>query len=117
MHLRVNGVNSLNTDREKVMSTTTDMNIILGQGTTIKEVHNVKKQNLEMNQQFIAQQTDDLKKEDKSKVKEFETNNRIEIKKDKERKKDQKKHKKNKDGEKEENTFDSSEGNVIDIRV
>ena len=99
------------------MSTTTDMNIILGQGNTIKEVHNVKKQNLEMNQQYIAQQTDDLNKEDKSKVQEFETDNRIEIKKDKERKKDQRKRKKNKDEEKEENTLDLSEGNVIDIRV
>ncbi len=117
MHLRFNGENSLSTDREKVMSTTTDMNIILGQGNTIKEIHNVKKQNLEVNQQFVAQQTDDLKKEDKSKVQEFETNNRIEIKKDKERKKDQKKYKKKKDGEEEENNLDLSEGNVIDIRV
>jgi alpha-galactosidase/6-phospho-beta-glucosidase family protein len=93
------------------------MNIILGQGNAIKEVHNVKKQNLEMNQHFVAQQTDDLKKEDKSKVQEFETNNRIEIKKDKERKKDHKKRKKNKDAEEEEDTLNLPEGSVIDIRV
>jgi hypothetical protein len=98
------------------MSATTDMNIILGQGSSIKEVHNVKKQNLEMNQQFVAQQTDDSKIEDKSKVQEFDTNNKIEIKKDKERKKNHKKKKKSK-GEEEENTLDLSEGNVIDIRV
>ena len=59
------------------MSGTTNMNIILGQGSTIKEVHNVKKQNLEMNQQFVAQKSEDIKREDKSKVQEFETNNKI----------------------------------------
>jgi hypothetical protein len=99
------------------MAASTDMNIILGQGNAVKEVHNVKKQNLEMNQQFVAQQSDDLKKEDKSKVQEFETNNRIEIKKDEERNKDHKRNKKNKDAEVQENKLNSSEGNVIDIRV
>jgi hypothetical protein len=99
------------------MSATTDMNIILGQGNAVKEVHNVKKQNLEMNQQFVAQKSDDLKKEDKSKVQEYETNNRIEIKKDKERKKGHKRHKKNKDTEEQENKLNLLEGNVIDIRV
>ena len=45
------------------MSGTTHMNVILSQGNTIKEVHNVKKQNLDMNQQFIAQQSEGMKKE------------------------------------------------------
>lgn len=99
------------------MSGTTDMNIILGQGNTIKEVHNVKKQNLEMNQQFVAQNSDDLKREEKTKVQEFETNNRIEIQKDRERKKDHKKQKKNKNTDKQKNKLDLSEGKLIDIRV
>jgi hypothetical protein len=98
------------------MSAKTDMNIIVGQGNAIKEVHNVKKQNLEMNQQFVAQQTDDLKRKDKLKVQEFETNNKIEIKKEKEKKEGHKKQKKHK-GPKEENKLNSTEGNVIDIRV
>jgi uncharacterized protein HemX len=98
------------------MSPTTDMNIVLGQGTSIKEVHNVKKDSLEMNQQFVAQQSDDLKREDKSRVQENETNNRIETQKDKERKKGHKRHKRNKDAEEQENEL-NSEGNVIDIRV
>lgn len=98
------------------MSAKTDMNTIIGQGNAIKEVHNVKKQNLEMNQQFVAQQTDDLKRKDKSKVQEFETNNKIEIKKEKEKKEGHKKQKKHK-GSKEENKLNSTEGNVIDIRV
>ncbi|MEJ2656873.1 MAG: hypothetical protein P8012_06710 [Desulfobacterales bacterium] len=93
------------------------MNIILGQGNTIKEVHNIKKQNLEMNQQFVAQNSDDLKREEKTKVQEFEKNNRIETKKDKERKKDHKKQKKNKNTDKQKNKLDLSEGKLIDIRV
>ena len=99
------------------MSATTDMNIILGQGNAVKEVHNVKKQNLEMNQQFVAQKSDDLKKEEKSKVQEYETNNRIETKKDKEREKDHKRHKENKDSEEQENKLNLLEDNLIDIRV
>ncbi len=99
------------------MSATTDMNIILGQGSSVKEVHNVKKQNLEMNQQFVAQQSDALKKEDKSKVQESETHNKIEIKEDKNKKKDPKKNPQNSDSEEPEDESNFSEGNVIDIRV
>ena len=51
------------------MTGTSDMNIILGQGTAVKEVHNVKKQNLEINQQFVAQETEGQKKKDKIKIK------------------------------------------------
>ena len=99
------------------MSGTTHMNIILGQGNTIKEVHNVKKQNLEMNQQFVAQQSEDMKREDKAKVKEFDTKNRIEIKKEKEKKKDQKSNKKKSTNENPEEKRNLSEGKLIDIRV
>jgi hypothetical protein len=104
------------------MSGTTHMNVIIGQGNTIKEVHNVKKQNLEMNQQFIAQQSDDIKKEDKSKVEEFETKNRIESKKEKEKKEkekkeDQKGNKKHSNNENQEEKRNLSEGTLIDIRV
>jgi hypothetical protein len=103
--------------KEKAMSGTTHMNIILGQGNTIKEVHNVKKQNLEMNQQFVAQQSEDIKKKDKSKVEEFETKNRIEIKKEKEKNKDQKGNKKKSNNENQEAKRKLSEGKLIDIRV
>jgi hypothetical protein len=99
------------------MSGTTHMNVILGQGNTIKEVHNVKKQNLEMNQQFVAQQSEDTKKEGKSKVQEFETKNRIEIKKEKEKNKDQKGNKKQSNDENQKEKIDLLEGKLIDIRV
>ena len=52
------------------MTSTSNMNTIVGQGTAIKEIHNVKKQNLELNQQFVAQKAEDEKKEDKSKIQE-----------------------------------------------
>jgi len=99
------------------MSGTTHMNVILGQGNTIKEVHNVKKQNLEMNQQFVAQQSEGTKKEDKSKVQEFETKNRIEIKKEKGKNKDQKGNKKKSNDENQKEKINLSEGKLIDIRV
>ena len=99
------------------MSGTTHMNIILGQGNTIKEVHNVKKQNLEMNQQFVAQKSEDIKREDKSKVEEFETKNKIETKKDKENKKDQKGNKKESNDEGQKEKLNLSEGKLIDIIV
>jgi hypothetical protein len=103
------------------MSGTTDMNIIIGQGTTIKEVHNVKKQNLEINQQFVAQNSESQKGEEKSKVQEYETNNKIEIKKeeeeDEEKKKKLKKRKKQKHTDEQDNESDMTEGNLIDIRV
>ena len=99
------------------MSGTTNMNIIIGQGSTIKEVHNVKKQNLEMNQQFVAQNSEDIKKEDKSKIQEFETKNRIEAEKEKEKQKNQKGKKKKQDNKNKREQKILSEGNLIDIRV
>ncbi len=105
--------------QENEMASTTDMNIILGQGNAIKEVHNVRKQTLELNQQFVAQETEDKKKEDKSKVKEFDTGNRIEIKDDEKKKnkegpKDNEKHSKQ---EQSKETSDLSERKLIDITV
>lgn len=99
------------------MSATTHMNIILGQGNTINEVHNVKKQNLEINQQCIAQNSEDIKREDKSKVQKFETKNRIEMKNEQKRNKDQKENKKKSNHEKEKDDVNLPEGKLIDIRV
>ncbi len=99
------------------MAGTTDINIVLGQGNSIKEVHNVRKQNLELNQQFVAQKAEEEKKEDKSKVQEFDTASRVEIKGDEEKKKGPKDNKKGpkKRETKEESSL--SEGRLIDIRV
>jgi len=101
------------------MSGTTDMNIVLGQGNAIKEVHNIRKQSLELNQQFISQKTEDEKKEDKSKVKEFDTGNRVEVETDEDKKKKDgsENNQKNSKKEKIKEEPDLLEGNLIDITV
>jgi len=99
------------------MASTTDMNIILGQGSAIKEVHNVKKQNLEISQQVVAQNIEEEKKEEKDKVQEFERSNRIDIKNDQEKKKGKKDNKRGAIKKKQEKKNNLSEGNIIDIKV
>ena len=96
---------------------TTDMNIILGQGSAIKEVHNVKKQNFEINQQFVAQHIEDKKKEDKDKVQDFEKSNRIDMENDKEKKKGKKGNKRGAKKEKQEEKNNFLQRNIIDITV
>ncbi|TET52268.1 MAG: hypothetical protein E3J53_03780 [Desulfobacteraceae bacterium] len=101
------------------MASTTDMNIVLGQGNAVKEVHNVRKQNLELNQQFVAQQTEEKKREDMVKVQEFETAKKIGIEEDEEKKKKKGSGQDEKGSKKEqsEEASNLSEGNLIDIRV
>jgi len=101
------------------MASTTDMNIVLGQGNAVKEVHNVRKQNLELNQQFVAQQTEEKKREDRVKVQEFETAKKIGIEEDEEKKKKKGSGQDEKGSKKEqsEEASNLSEGNLIDIRV
>jgi len=101
------------------MSGLTDTNIVLSQGNSIKEVQNIRRQDLELNQQFFAQKTEDKKKEEKSKVQDFETGNRIELKNDEEKKKEEdsgynKRHSKK---EKSNQVPDSQENQLIDIKV
>lgn len=100
------------------MTGTTDINIVVGQGTAIKEVHNIRKQSLELNQQLTAQRTEDKRKEDRSKIKEFETEKKIELNTDEE--------KNNKGGSGENQPFakrekreeeSNMEENLIDIMV
>jgi hypothetical protein len=101
------------------MAATTNMNIILGQGNAVNEVHNVRKQNLEMNQQFVAQETEGKKKEDKAKVQKFEATDKVAIREDKEEKdkKDPKNKSKSKTKRKTKGKSVSAGGNRIDIRV
>ena len=102
------------------MASTTDMNIVLGQGNAIKEVHNVRKQSLELNQQFVAQKAEDKKKEDQSKVQQSEAENRVEIKGDEEREKRKDPEDDQKDPEKEKLKEDdqfSGKKHLIDIKV
>ncbi|MBW1715905.1 MAG: hypothetical protein JRJ77_08790 [Deltaproteobacteria bacterium] len=101
------------------MASTTDMNIVLGQGSAVKEAQNVRRQNLELNQQFVAQQTEKKNKEDRTKVQEFETAKKIGIEEDEERKKKKgsgQDGKGSKKGQSEE-ASNLSEGSLIDVRV
>jgi hypothetical protein len=103
------------------MASTTDMNIVIGQGNAIKEVHNVRKQSLELNQQFVAQQTEQKKKEDRVTVQEFESPQRIGIEEEEQGEKrdkksfgdDQRDSKEKQSGEE----SDQPEGSLIDIKV
>ena len=103
------------------MASTTDMNIVIGQGNAVKEVHNVRKQSLELNQQFVAQQTEQKKKEDRVTVQEFESPQRISIEEEEQGEKrdkknfggDQRDSKEKQSGEE----SDQPEGSLIDIKV
>ena len=103
------------------MASTTDMNIVIGQGNAVKEVHNVRKQNLELNQQFVAQQTEQKKKEDRVTVQEFESTQRIAIeeeeKEDKRNKKSFREDQKDSKEKQSSEESDQSEGSLIDIKV
>ena len=101
------------------MAATTNMNIILGQGNAVNEVHNVRKQNLELNQQFVAQETDGKKKEDKAKIQKFEASDKVAIQEDEQKKDNKGLNNKRKRPLKKKSKGESvtSEGNHIDIRV
>ena len=101
------------------MTSTTDMNIILGQGSAIKEAHNVRKQSLELNQHFVAQKTEDKKREDKKRVQEFNTDNKIQITGDEEKKSGESpgNNKKSSKRKKSEEEIYPSDNSLIDIKV
>ena len=101
------------------MAATTNMNIILGQGNAVNEVQNIRKQTLELNQQFVAQETDGKKKEDKTKVQKFEASDKVAIQEDEQKKGSKGLKKKRKRGIKRKSKGESmtSGGNHIDIRV
>ena len=101
------------------MAATTNMNIILGQGNAVNEVHNIKKQNFELNQQVVAQETDGKKKEDKTKVQRFDASDKVAIREEEQEKGDKDRKKKRKRAIKGESQGESvtSGGNRIDIRV
>lgn len=54
------------------MSNTTDLNIVLNQGNIIKEIHNVKKQMMEINQHFLNYHIKEKEREERKTVKQSE---------------------------------------------
>lgn len=64
------------------MSSTINMNVVLSQGSAVKEVQSVKEQNLELNQILVAQHQKKKEAEGKDRVKEFEETEKVRINKD-----------------------------------
>ncbi|MFH1674200.1 MAG: hypothetical protein ABIF87_12345 [Pseudomonadota bacterium] len=67
------------------MSSTINMNIVLSQGNSVKEVQSVKEQNLELNQILVAQHQKKKEAEGKDRVKEFEDTAKVRNNKDESR--------------------------------
>jgi hypothetical protein len=68
------------------MSSTTNINIVLNQGAAVKEIQNVRKQTLDLNQQYVAQQTEIHKRQEKEKVPELKSADYVKIEKENEKK-------------------------------
>lgn len=110
------------------MAADTNLNAVISQGSAVAEVHNVRKNVLDSNQHFLAQHADDKKKEERSKVAETHSGDKIEIRGD-ERKDSREEGKQGKSGKPhgkphgkpQENGRPadpaSTEGNHIDIKV
>jgi len=101
------------------MGSSTDMNIILGQGNAIKEVQQVRRDHLELNQQGVSQQAEARKKHEKSRVQTFDAKERVTLRPDEEKKRQER----NREGEKrkpkkrESEGSEYAEGDFIDIKV
>ena len=61
------------------MPNISDMNIVLGQGSAIKQMGTSTEQNAALNGQFIAQTSDELKKKEKARVKNIEDTYKTQI--------------------------------------
>jgi hypothetical protein len=101
------------------MSSYSNINSILSQGTAIKEIQNVRKQSLELNQQYVVQHAQTQKKEEKNKVSESNAGGHVEIGNENERNKmnSQNEKKRNSSNDNLESESKPSEQHIIDIMV
>jgi uncharacterized protein related to proFAR isomerase len=101
------------------MAGTADINVIVAQGDTVREVQNIRKQVLDLGQHAIAQKSEDQKKESKSKVHSFQPGDKIEIRSEDERRDGLKREKK--EGKADPSTSEekpaAASGNLIDVKV
>ena len=101
------------------MSSSADMNIVLGQGSAVKEVHNIRKQQLDLNQGFVQQDAEALKNRQRVSVQDFDNQNKVEIRKKKKkdhREQRKKKAKTSSEPDRQEG-FEATKGSLIDIKV
>lgn len=101
------------------MANITDMNIVLGQGSAVKNMHNLGRHNLELNKQLAAQIIESREQTKRKKIQETETENKVEIDNDPEKKKKEESKQNKKDSKKKDikKDIDSQEGTLIDIKV
>ena len=101
------------------MASDTNLNIVLGQGHAVKNIYNVKKQNLELQQQFAAQHTEVKEKRDKEKVKKSSADNKVQAKEEnaREQRKRSTASKQGSQAEDKMETGPEKEGALIDIKV
>ncbi|MBU1052877.1 MAG: hypothetical protein KKC46_03475 [Proteobacteria bacterium] len=100
------------------MSSSSNINSILSQGTAIKEIQNVRKDNLELNQQYVAQHSEIQKKENKEKVLESNAGGNVEIGNENERKNQKRQNQKQKDKDMADNeSIPFDDEHIIDITV
>ena len=101
------------------MAGDSNINIVIGQGNAVKEIYNVKKQDLEVQQQTGMQESIKKNREEKTKIQKTESDSKIRVKGDENR--GSQKHsakREEKDNEKQENTVESrSDSSFIDIIV
>jgi len=101
------------------MASDTNLNIILGQGHAVKNIYNVKKQNLELQQQFAAQHTEVKEKKNKEKVMKFSADNMVQEKEENARER-RERSTASEQGSQAENKIETGpakEGALIDIKV
>lgn len=102
------------------MASDTNLNAVISQGNAVTEVHNVRKSVLDSNQHFLAQSADDKQKEERSKVAQTQSGDRIEIRGDDPREsKDEGKPGKDRRPQEKAKPEDPAPmgGNLIDIKV
>jgi len=104
---------------EAKLSSTSDLNILLRQGDAVKEMYNARRENLDLNQQFVAQKAENKEREERSKVPESEPENRVEMSLDEKRQDTDGKEGKGKGSRepREEKPHNISGESVIDIRI
>jgi len=59
------------------MASISDMNIVIGQGNAIKEVQNVKRQTLELNQQYVSRQAEEKQKKSEKEIQESDETKKV----------------------------------------
>jgi hypothetical protein len=94
-----------------------NINMVIGQGNAVKEIYNVKKQDLEVQQQTGMQESIKKNREEKTKIQETGSDTKIQVKGDENRESQEHlaKKRKKKDEEQEQADENRTDSSFIDI--